>query len=43
MMPTGRLEAITAQSAAWYNMAKGDDADGSIKVSFQDGAVTPAS
>ena len=38
-----RLEAITAQSAAWCNMAKGDDADGSIKVSFEDAAVTPAS
>ena len=38
-----RLEAITAQSAAWYNMAKGEDADGNIKVSFRDGAATPAS
>ena len=38
-----RLEAITAQSAASYKMAKGEDADGSIKGSFGDGAVTPAS
>ena len=38
-----RLQAITAQSAAWYNMAKGESADGNIKVSFQDGAATPAS
>ena len=38
-----RLEAITAQSAAWYNMAKGETADGNIKVSLQDGTATTAS